>query len=127
MKINNAKSTFCSFETEYLGYTLNREGIAPQTKKIDVILQLSPPTKVKELRTFLEMVQYYQDMWKSQCKMLAPLSDLAGECGQTKVTKAKGTKKAPWHWDENHQKAFDLEDAGQDDGQTFSNLEVKRI
>ena len=23
-----------------------------------------------------------------------------------KITKAKGTKKAPWHWDENHQKAF---------------------
>ena len=23
------------------------------------------------------------------------------------ITKAKGTKKAPWHWDEIHQKAFD--------------------
>jgi hypothetical protein len=40
--------------------------------------------------------------------MLAPLTDLVGECGQTKVTKAKGTKKVPWHWDEKHQKAFDL-------------------
>jgi hypothetical protein len=39
--------------------------------------------------------------------MLAPLTDLVGECGQTKVTKAKGTKKAPWHWDEIHQTAFD--------------------
>ena len=38
--------------------------------------------------------------------MLAPLTDLVGECGQTKTTKAKGTKKAPWHWDEVHQKAF---------------------
>jgi hypothetical protein len=40
--------------------------------------------------------------------MLAPLTDLVGECGQTKVTKAKGTKKASWHWDEIHQQAFDL-------------------
>ena len=39
--------------------------------------------------------------------MLAPLSALVGECGQTKVTKAKGTKKVPWHWDEVHQEAFD--------------------
>ncbi len=39
--------------------------------------------------------------------MLAPLTDLVGECGQTKVTKANGTKKVAWHWDEKHQKAFD--------------------
>ena len=89
MKINAAKSTFCSEETEYLGYALTRQGIAPQTKKIDAILALSPPTKVKELLTFLGVVQYYQDMWKSQSKMLAPFTDLVGKCGQTKVTKAK--------------------------------------
>ena len=33
LKINAAKSVFCSFKTEYLGYSLTREGIAPQTKK----------------------------------------------------------------------------------------------
>jgi hypothetical protein len=41
-------------------------------------------------------------------EMLAPLTDLVGECGKTKVTKAKGTKKASWHWDEIHQQAFDF-------------------
>ena len=40
--------------------------------------------------------------------MLALLTDFVGECGKTKVTKAKGTKKDPWHWDEVHQKSFDL-------------------
>jgi hypothetical protein len=39
--------------------------------------------------------------------MLAPLISLVGECGQTKVTKANGTKKVPWHWDKVHQRAFD--------------------
>ena len=39
--------------------------------------------------------------------MLAPLTDLVGECGTTKTTKSKGTKKAPWHWDDIHQNAFD--------------------
>jgi hypothetical protein len=39
--------------------------------------------------------------------MLAPLTSLIGKCGQTKSTKAKGTKKVPWHWDEVHQRAFD--------------------
>eukprot|EP00804_Cyclotella_cryptica_P014632 CCRYP_012682-RA/>CCRYP_012682-RA protein AED:0.35 eAED:0.34 QI:0/-1/0/1/-1/1/1/0/372 len=39
--------------------------------------------------------------------MLAPLTSLVGECGHTKVTKAKKTKKRPWYWDEVHQIAFD--------------------
>jgi hypothetical protein len=39
--------------------------------------------------------------------MLAPLTSLVGECGQTKTTNATGTKKVPWHWDEVHQRAFD--------------------
>jgi hypothetical protein len=39
--------------------------------------------------------------------MLAPLTSLVGECGQTKTTKAKGTKKLPWHWDKVHQRASD--------------------
>ena len=51
------------------------------------------------------MVQYYRDLWARQSDMLAPLTSLVGECGQTKVS--KGVKKGPWHWDEVHQKAFD--------------------
>jgi hypothetical protein len=52
------------------------------------------------------MVQYYHDLWARRSKMLAPLTSLIGEWGQTKSTKAKGTKKVPWHWDEVHQRAF---------------------
>ncbi len=39
--------------------------------------------------------------------MLAPLTSLVGECSQTKVTKAKETRKVPWYWAEVHQRAFD--------------------
>jgi hypothetical protein len=39
--------------------------------------------------------------------MLGPLTSLVEECSQTKTTKAKGTKKVPWHWNEVHQRAFD--------------------
>ena len=38
--------------------------------------------------------------------MLAPLTDLVGEWGQTKTTKKNNTKKKTWHWDEIHQQAF---------------------
>ncbi len=106
LKINADKSKFCALETEYLGYILTREEIKPQSNKVQAMLALAPPQNVKELRRFLGMVQYYRDLWARRSNMLAPLTSLVGECGQTKVTKAKGTKKVPWYWTEVHQKAF---------------------
>ncbi len=109
LKVNAAKSFFCTHKIEYLGYTLTlmREGIKPQLKKVRAILALEPPQHVKGLRHFLGMVQYYRDMWAKRSEMLAPLSDLVGECGETKTTKKNKTKKKPWRWDPIHQKAFD--------------------
>jgi hypothetical protein len=82
---------------EYLGYILTRDGIKPQSNKVQEIHAIQPPTNFKELRNFLGMVQYYCDLWARQSKMLAPLTSLVGQCSQTKVTRAKGTKMVPWH------------------------------
>ena len=62
LKINADKSKFCDLETEYLGYTLSKEGMNPQAKKVQPILALNPPMNVKELQQFLGMVQYYRDI-----------------------------------------------------------------
>ncbi len=59
LKVNAAKSFFCTAEMEYLGYILTRGGVKPQKKKIQAFLALNPPNNVKELRQFLGMVQYY--------------------------------------------------------------------
>ena len=41
-------------------------------------------------------------------EMLAPLSDLVGECEETKTTRKNKVKKKSWHWgDSIHQTAFD--------------------
>ncbi len=39
--------------------------------------------------------------------MLAPLTDLVGECGETKTAKKNKTKKKPWWWDPMHQQALE--------------------
>jgi hypothetical protein len=44
--------------------------------------------------------------------MLAPLTDLVGECGETKTTRINKTKKKPSRWDPIHQQAFDKVKAG---------------
>jgi hypothetical protein len=86
LKVNAAKSLFCAHKIEYLGYILTREGIKSQSKKVQVILALNSLNNVKELRHFLGMVQYYRDIWARCSEMLAPLTDLVGECGETKTT-----------------------------------------
>jgi hypothetical protein len=73
---------------------------------VQAILAIELPTGVRQLRHFLGMVQYYRDLWARWSNTLAPLTSLIGECGQTKSTQAKETKKVPWHWDEVHQRAF---------------------
>jgi hypothetical protein len=93
LKINATKSVFCAQETEYLGYILTRGGIKPQPKKVQAILVLKLPNNVKELQRFLGMVQYYRDMWQKHSGMLAPLTNLVGECGETKTTKKNKPKR----------------------------------
>jgi hypothetical protein len=107
LKVNATKSAFCAHETEYLGYILTRGGNKPQTKKVQAILALNQPNNIKELQQFLGMVQYYRDMWQKHSEMLVPLTNLAGECGETKTTKKNKTKKKPWRWESIHQQAFD--------------------
>jgi hypothetical protein len=53
------------------------------------------------------MVQYYRDMWGKRREILAPVTDLVGECGETKTTKKNKSKKKPWWWDLIHQQVFD--------------------
>jgi hypothetical protein len=102
LKVNAPKSKSCDVEMEYLEYILTRTGTKPQHKKVQVILAITPPQKVKDLRRFLDMVQYYRDLWARGSEILAPLTSLVGECGHTKVTRAKKTQNRAWHWDEVH-------------------------
>ncbi len=46
-------------------------------------------------------------MWARCSEMLAPLTDLVGECGETKTIRMNKTKKKPWRWGSIHQQTFD--------------------
>jgi hypothetical protein len=106
LKVNATKSIFCAQETEYLGYILTRGGIKPQPKQVQAILVLNLPNNVKELRQFLGMVQYCRDMWQKCSEMLAPLTNLVGEYGETKTTKKNKIKKKLWWWESIHQQTM---------------------
>ena len=89
---------------EYLGYLLTRNGIKPMPAKVKAILEMKSPASVREVRRLLGMIQYYRDLWEKRSHILAPLSNLVGECGTTKNRK-KPKKK--FKWEPVHQEAFE--------------------
>ena len=95
LKVNPLKSFFGINEIDYLGYIISREGIKPQPKKVQAILDIEKPTTTTELRRLVGMVNYYRDMWKSRSHILGPLTELAS---------GKKNKKIPWK--EEQEKAF---------------------
>ena len=94
LKVNGLKSFFGRKEFEYLGYILTPNGVKPVEKKIQAMLDIAPPKNVKQLRSFLGVVNYYRDMWMRRSHILAPLNAL----------NRKGIK---WNWGPEQQRAFD--------------------
>ena len=102
LQVNLPKSKIAVTELEYLGYWLTPKGIRPMAKKVEAIKNLQAPKTVKQVRSFLGMVNYYKDMWQHRSHLLAPLTDLtANKDGST------GKKRGPIKWEQIHQEAFD--------------------
>jgi hypothetical protein len=88
------KSSFCALETKYICSTLAREGIKPQQQKVNVILQVAPPCNVKQIQSFIGMLNHYKAMIPCHSHLLMPL---------TALTK----KNVKFEWRTENQQAFD--------------------
>ena len=57
-------------------------------------MKIQPPTKKKELRRFIGMINYYRDMWIRRSEILAPLTKMC-------------SSKVKWQWTNVEQTAFE--------------------
>ena len=71
-----AKCEFLNREVVYLGRKIDVEGLHPVDDKVDTVKRAPVPQNVKELRSFLVMVQYYHPFLPDLAATLSPLHEL---------------------------------------------------
>ena len=76
LQINIDKSHFAVTEVEYLGYIPNRDGICPQAKKVESMLDMKKWNTAKELRGFIGLVIFYRDLFSGRAHYLVPFSKM---------------------------------------------------
>jgi hypothetical protein len=87
-------------EMDWLGCLLTPMGLKSWRKKIDAVLQMRPPTNLKQMRGFIGMVNYYRDIWPHRSHILSALTAKTG-------APKKGVKAPPFKWTPEMQKAFE--------------------
>ena len=58
LKIKLSKCSFFKEQTHYLGHLVSGISILPLTGKIEALMKLKPPTTVKEVKHFLDLMGY---------------------------------------------------------------------
>jgi hypothetical protein len=76
LQVNGNKSSFCAIETEFLGFVLTRQGVKPQVKKVEAIVKIATPKTVKQVRSFIGIINYYKDHIPCHSDLLTPLTAL---------------------------------------------------
>ena len=75
------KSFFIQKEVQYLGYQLTSNGLKSQPKKIKAMSRILPQTNSKQLKKFIGMINFYQDVWEKYSHILAPLTNITAKTG----------------------------------------------
>nr|XP_039266275.1 uncharacterized protein K02A2.6-like [Styela clava] len=93
VKLKRSKCCFLQPSVEYFAFIVNAEGIHPSPKKIEAIMEIPSPENVKELQSFLGIVNYYRKFIPAMSTIVDPFNKLL----------KKGMK---WNWNNDCKKAF---------------------
>ena len=86
LKVNAAKCSFGLKEIPYLRYIISVDGVKPNPKKIQGIMDLTKPQTAKEMKSLIGTIQFYRDMWKRRSHILSPLIEASfGKQGEIKI------------------------------------------
>jgi predicted aspartyl protease len=73
LQLNTQKCSFVRSEIDYLGHTINGQGIRPLQSNVDAILKLPRPCTPKQVHCFVQAANYYREHIENFSKLAAPL------------------------------------------------------
>jgi len=95
LMIKLKKCKFCEGNIEYLGHIVGRDGLKPDSGKIEKIKRIKEPTNVKTLRAVLGLFSYYRKFIKDFSRIAKPMNELL-------------KKDITFEWGERQQGAFEI-------------------
>jgi hypothetical protein len=60
LKLNTDKSIFGATTVQYLGYTINEEGVTLSVDKMEAIRETRPLGNLKQIREFVGLANYFR-------------------------------------------------------------------
>ena len=94
LRLKRGKCSFMEPLVRYLGYLIDKEGLHTTPEKVQAILRKPVPKDVKQLRSFLGLVNYYGKFIRNLSTIVQPLNRLL--CRNT-----------PWKWSDECQDTFE--------------------
>jgi len=78
LKLQPNKCEFLKTEVTYLGYVISKDGIKPDSKKLEAVRQFPRPKTLKNIKNikFLGLAGYYRRFIPSFSKLIKPLTNL---------------------------------------------------
>lgn len=95
LKIQPDKCEFLKPELEYLGHIVTAEGVKPNPKKIEAVMNFKQPKTPTDVKSFLGLAGYYRKFIRNFSKIAKPLTELT-------------KKETPFHWTDRTQNAFQI-------------------
>ena len=76
LKVKASKCCFAAPKVLYLGHTVSAKGIHTDPAKIKAVFELSEPSNLEQVRSFLGLAGYYRKFIPNFATVAAPLTDL---------------------------------------------------
>ena len=94
MRVNEKKCVLRSKDIRFLGYRISADGVRPDSRLVDKVLQTKAPTTRKELESFVGLTNYYSRYVRAYSERVEPLTALR-------------SRQCTFKWGLEQQRAFD--------------------